>query len=87
VKIKFNGHQQTEREVELSQQQLVRLFEIMRLELLEHIKYSRFDSDYQSNINKCIIMFCKENGVDAEYTKDRVAFFEAIFKGLRNPYQ
>jgi hypothetical protein len=32
-------------------------------------------------------MFCKENGVDAEYTKDRVAFFEAIFKELRNPYQ
>jgi hypothetical protein len=87
MKIKFNAHQQTEREVELSQQQLFQLFEIMRLELLEHIKYSRFESDYQLDVNKCIIMFCKENGVDAEYTKDRVAFFESILKELKNPYQ
>ena len=56
MKIKFNGHQQTEREVELSQQQLFQLFEIMCLELLEHIKYSRFESDYQLDVNKCIII-------------------------------
>jgi hypothetical protein len=87
MKIKFNAHQQTEREVELSQQQLFLLFEIMRLELLEHITYSRFESDYQTDVNKSIIMFCNKNGVDVEYKKDRVAFFEAIFKELRNPYQ
>lgn len=87
MKIKFDGYQQIEKEVELSQQQLVRLFEIMRLELLEHIRYSSFNSDYQTDINKCIIMFCNENGVDVQYKKDRVAFFESILKELKNPYQ
>ena len=87
MKIKFDGYQQIEKEVELSQQQLVRLFEIMRLEFLEHIRYSSFNSDYQTDINKCIIMFCNENGVDVQYKKDRVAFFESILKELKNPYQ
>ena len=42
MKIQFKGHSQTDREVELSQQELHTLFEIMRREFKEHITYSRF---------------------------------------------
>ena len=88
MNIKFTAHQSTEREVELSQQELFQLFEIMRKEFVEHITYSRFRNCYSPTpTEKSIIDFCNSHSVDVEYDKDRIAFFDAILNNLKNPYQ
>jgi hypothetical protein len=88
MNIKFKGHQATDREVELSQQELFQLFEIMRKEFVEHITYSRFRDCYSPTpTEKNIIDFCNSHSVDVEYDKDRIAFFSAILNNLKNPYQ
>ena len=88
MNIKFKGHQATEREVELSQQELHTLFEIMRREFKEHITYSRFRESYSpTQTEKSIVDFCNSHSVDVEYDRDRVAFFTAILDNLKNPYQ
>ncbi len=88
MNIKFQAHQATEREVELSQQELFQLFEIMRKEFVEHITYARFRDCYSpTSTEKSIIDFCNSHSVDVEYDKDRIAFFSAILDNLKNPYQ
>jgi hypothetical protein len=88
MKIQFQGHQETEREVELSQQELFQLFEIMRKEFVEHITYARFRDCYSPTpTEKNIIDFCNSHNVDCEYDRDRVNFFTAILEEIRNPYQ
>jgi len=88
MKIQFKGHQATNREVELSQQELHNLFEMMRQEFKEHITYSRFRNCYSpTQTEKSIIDFCNSHSVDVEYDKDRVNFFTAILNNLKNPYQ
>jgi hypothetical protein len=88
MNIKFKGHQATDREVELTQQELFQLFEIMRKEFVEHITYSRFRDCYSPTpTEKSIIDFCNSHSVDVEYDKDRIAFFDAILNNLKNPYQ
>lgn len=88
MKIQFQGHQETEREVELTQQELFQLFEIMRREFKEHITYARFRDCYSPTATeKSIMDYCKQHGVDVEYDRDRVAFFSAILNDLKNPYQ
>ncbi len=87
MNIKFKGHQATEREVELSQKELFQVFEMMRKEFINHITYSRFTSCYPSGLEKSIVNFCNSHSVDAEYEKDRVAFFSSILDNMRNPYQ
>ena len=88
MKIKFTAHQSTEREVELSQQELFQLFEIMRKEFIEHITYSKFRNIYSPTATeKSIMDYCEQHGVDVEYDKDRIAFFTAILDNLKNPYQ
>ena len=83
MKIKFNGHQSTEREVEFTQDDKHRLFEIMKQEFLEHITYSRFDSAYPTSTERKLENFCNDFGVDVEYEKDRVAFFTALIKEMK----
>ena len=88
MNIKFQAHQATEREVELSQQELFQLFEIMRREFVDHITYSRFRDCYSPTpTEKNIIDFCNSHNVDCEYDRDRVNFFTAILEEIRNPYQ
>jgi len=88
MKIQFKGHSTTDREVELSQQELFNLFEIMREEFKEHITYARFRDCYSpTQTEKNIVDFCNSHNVDVEYDRDRVAFFSAILTELRNPYQ
>jgi hypothetical protein len=88
MKIQFQGHQETEREVELSQQELFQLFEIMRKEFVEHITYARFRDCYSPTATeKSIVDFCNSHNVDVEYDKDRIAFFKEILKNMKNPYQ
>jgi|DEB0MinimDraft_4_1074332.scaffolds.fasta_scaffold03565_6 sialic acid synthase SpsE len=88
MNIKFKGHQATEREVELSQQELFQLFEIMKREFIEHIIYGTFKRiRMPTETEKSIMDYCKQHGVDVEYDKDRIAFFKAILDNLNNPYQ
>ncbi len=78
MNIKFKGHQETDREVELSQQELFQLFEIMRREFKEHITYARFRDCYSpTQTEKNIVDFYNSHSIDVEYDKDRIAFFSS----------
>ena len=84
MKIKFNGHSPTECEVEFDKDDQVRLFEIMKQEFIEHITYSKFSNlVYLTDVEKQLNGFCKDYGVDIEYSKDRVAFFTALIKEMK----
>jgi len=88
MNIKFTAHQTTEREVELTQQDLFKFFEIMKKEFKEHITYARFRNIYSpTKTEQSIIDYCDDHGVDVEYDNDRIAFFDAILNNLKNPYQ
>lgn len=82
MKIKFNGHSPTDREVDFTQDDQVRLFEIMKQEFIEHITYSRFGNSYPTHTERQLETFCNDYGVDIEYSKDRVAFFTSILKEM-----
>jgi hypothetical protein len=87
MKIKFNGHSPTQREVELSQQELHTLFVAMKMMFLDHIEFGKFDGyNYYDDATKMIMELCKSHGVDVAYKKDRLAFFTEIVKNLSNPY-
>jgi len=88
MKIQFKGHSTTDREVELTQQELFQLFEIMKLEFKDHITFARFHNIYSPSASeKSIMDYCKQHDVDVAYDKDRIAFFTAILDNLKNPYQ
>ena len=90
MKIKFDGHQQTNREIDFTQDDQVRLFELMKDEFINHITYAKFTNlyyHYPTRLEKGIGKFCNDFGVDCEYDKDRVAFFTAVLDALKNPYQ
>jgi hypothetical protein len=83
MKITFNGHQQAKREIDFTQDDQVRLFEIMKQEFMEHITYARFGSAYPTPVERKLENFCNDYGVDIEYPKDRVAFFTSIIKEMK----
>jgi hypothetical protein len=88
MNIKFKGHSTTDREVELTQQDLFQFFEIMKQEFKEHITFARFRNIYSpTQTERSIMDYCDCHGVDVEYDKDRIAFFDAILNNLKNPYQ
>ena len=84
MKIKFQGHSPTECEVEFSKDDQVRLFEIMKDEFINHITYAKFSNlYYPTKLEKSIIKFCNDFGVDCEYDKDRVAFFTSLIREMK----
>lgn len=87
MKIKFNGHSATNREVDFSKDDQVRLFEIMKQEFIEHITYARFGGSYSTPTERHLSTFCADYGVDIEYYKDRVAFFTALIKEMKYAQQ
>jgi hypothetical protein len=90
MKITFNGHTQTQREIVLSQRQLDEIFELMKYELLQHIEFtSTFDRSYsyEDSGDKVIRKVCEAHDVDVAYKKDRMAFFAAVLSAMGNPYQ
>ncbi|QGT54348.1 hypothetical protein b3_0104 [Synechococcus phage B3] len=90
MKITFTGHSQIDREVQLTDRQLNEIFELLKYEFMKHIEYtSSFDRgrSYMSAGDKVIDRLCDQHGVDVEYKKDRMAFFEAVLKAIDNPYQ
>jgi hypothetical protein len=87
MKITFNGHSQTQREAELSQQELFQLFEMMKQKFLDHIEFGTFDGySYYTDKSKKIVELCEAHNVDVNYTKDRLAFFTSIVEEIVNPY-
>ena len=84
MKINFKSHQITDREVDFTQDDQVRLFEIMKQEFIDYITYSRFSNlSYPTDVEKQLQTFCKDYGVDIGYSKDRVAFFTALIKEMK----
>jgi len=56
MKIAFNGHSPTERETELTQEELALIFEVMKQKFLDHIEFGRFTYQYGAftgNHNPC----------------------------------
>jgi hypothetical protein len=88
MKINFAGHSVTEREVELTQEELNLVFKLMKQSFLSYIEFGRFDSEYYSTPEqKATMKFCDKHKVDGSYKKDRLAFFQAIIGSMDNPYQ
>jgi hypothetical protein len=84
MKIKFDGHSPTNREVEFPQDDQVRLFEIMKQEFIDYITYSRFSNlSYPTDVEKQLNRFCNDYSVDIGYSKDRIAFFTALVKEMK----
>ena len=84
MKIKFNGHSPTDREVEFDKDNQIRLFEIMKQEFIDHITFSRFSNlTYPTHVEKQLKNFCDDYGVDIGYSKDRIAFFTALIKEMK----
>ena len=86
MKITFNGHSQTQREAELSQQELHTLFDVMKQKFLDHIEFGTYDGYSYNDESKKIMKLCEVHNVDVNYTKDRLAFFTEVMKNLSNPY-
>ena len=86
MKINFTGHSITQREVELSQQELSLLFEVMKQKFLDHIEYVKFNYSFPSEYQVSITKLCNDHQVDVDYEKDRVAFFTSIIEQMENPY-
>lgn len=82
MKINFTGHSTTEREVEITPQEMGILFKVMKQKFLDHIEYGKFNYSFPSVLTK----FCDDYQVDVNYEKDRVAFFTAIVDKMENPY-
>ena len=87
MKINFTGHSATEREVELTQEEMVLLFEVMKDEFLTHIEFGTFDCRSYNLGDKGIKQLCQNHQVDVCYSKDRLAFFQAIMNTMENPYK
>jgi len=90
MKINFNGHSLSQRETELSQEELTEIFEALKYQFLTHIEYtSSFErnSSYETPENTRIRNLCENHGVDVAYTPDRLNFFTAIIEQMKNPYE
>ena len=88
MKITFQGHSPTERQVELTQQELFQLFEAMKESLLDDVEYGQFEGySFYNEKSKKIMKLCETHNVDVNYAKDRLNFFTEIVKNIPNPYQ
>ena len=85
--ITFDGHMPAQRQATITQDQLYRLFEAMKHDIMSHVEYSRLsENDHLFPQDKVICDICKEHGVDFRYKRDRIAFFKAILDSIENPY-
>ena len=87
MKIAFNGHSPTERETELTQEELALVFEVMKQKFLDHIEFGKFNYSFPSADQLAVTKLCDDHQVDVYYEKDRVAFFTAIVDKMENPYE
>jgi hypothetical protein len=87
MKINFNGHSPSQRETELSQEELAEIFEVMKQKFLDHIEYGKFNYSFPSEDQVSITKLCNDHQVDVEYVPDRLNFFRAIVEQMVNPYK
>lgn len=88
MNITFDGHMPAQRQATLTQNQLYRLFEAMKHDILSHVEYTKLsENDHLFPQDKVICDICKEHGVDFRYKPDRIAFFKAILDSMENPYK
>ena len=87
MKINFNGHSASQRETEISQQELALVFELMKEQMIDHIEYGKFNYSFPSEDQLAVTKLCDDHQVDVDYGKDRVAFFQAILDNMKNPYK
>ena len=86
MKINFNGHSASQRETEISQQELALVFELMKEQMIDHIEYGKFNYSFPSKDQLAVTKLCDDHQVDVDYGKDRVAFFTSIIEQMENPY-
>ena len=86
MKINFNGHSASQRETEISQQELALVFELMKEQMIDHIEYGKFNYSFPSKDQLVVTKLCDDHQVDVDYEKDRVAFFTSIIEQMENPY-
>ena len=86
MKINFTGHYTTERETEITPQEMKLLFGVMKEEFITNIEFGTFDCHSYSLHDKGIKKLCQNHQVDVCYEKDRLAFFQAIMNKMENPY-
>ena len=86
MKINFNGHSASQRETEISQQELALVFELMKEQMIDHIEYGKFNYSFPSEDQLAVTKLCDDHQVDVDYEKDRVAFFTSIIEQMENPY-
>jgi hypothetical protein len=89
MKINFNGHSPSQRETELSQEELTEIFEVMKQKFLDHIEYGKFNYSFPSEDQVSITKLCNDHQVDVEYVPDRLNFFTAVLEKIEmvNPYE
>lgn len=90
MKIKFTGHVESQREVEISQEDLKKLFKAILQEFIFHVTYSsayKKTSGFTSPVEETVANICKKHNVDFCYEKDRVSFMKEIVNSIENPYQ
>jgi hypothetical protein len=88
MKINFTGHCTTERETEISQEEVSLVFELMKQHFLTQVEFGTFESSYYSTPEeKSVVKLCQNHQVDVGYKKDRLAFFQAIMNNMENPYK
>ena len=86
MKINFTGHSATEREVEITPQEMKLLFEVMKQKFLDNIEYGKFNYSFPSSDQLVVTKLCDDYQIDVDYEKDRVAFFTAIVDKMENTY-
>lgn len=88
MKISFTGHVAQTREQEITQQELADLFDVMRSEFLDYVKYSNFEKTYsETSTSRFVGNLCRAHEVDFDYSKDRTSFIKAILEQMENPYR
>ena len=91
MKINYQGHMQTNCEIELTPEQYNVIFETMKTIFMSHIEFSPYYEDsersYAGETEKNIRKICNEQSVDISYKKDRLSFFSAVMNQMETPYK
>jgi hypothetical protein len=81
MQVQFEGYSRQNRTVEFDEADLATLNDILRDVFITHVEFGCYDrSRYITPDNQKILDLCDKYGVDGDYTKDRVSFYEAILE-------
>jgi hypothetical protein len=79
MQVQFEGYSRQSRTVEFDEADLAALSDVLREVFTTHVEFGCYDrGKYISPVNQKILDLCDKYGVDGDYTKDRVSFYEAI---------